>query len=261
MKEEPLLQFRTSIASLKPNSLHHNHACPFCEVDQLTDILAREDSIILLKNKYPVIQHAEPLLIIETDECESDLSEYSSAHLNRLMRFAMHHWLQMEASGEYVSVLFYKNHGPLSGGTIRHPHMQIIGLHDVDYTTSLKQAYFEGLPITASNGLHLNLSTEPMVGFTEFNVIMTDLEALPQFAAHIQNTVKFLLNDYHARVTSYNLFFYHYNEQFICKIVPRFPTSPLFVGFRLRQVSNNLQAIVKQYQERYGVTHKGAEES
>lgn len=247
MFEEPILYFNTAIARQKPNSMHQNHACPFCDVDQLTGILDTDGPIILLKNKYPVIQDSEPLLIIETDECESDLSKYSESYFKNLMRFAVHHWLEMEKDETYKSVIFYKNHGPLSGGTIRHPHMQIIGFKEIDYRETLNQAYFKGKVIAEEPGVQLNVSTEPMIGFTEFNVIMTDLADIDHFSKHIQNTVKFLLDFYHGPKLSYNLFFYHFQDQIIAKIVPRFPTSPLFVGFRLRQVSNNINGVIEQY--------------
>ncbi|WEG12305.1 DUF4931 domain-containing protein [Pullulanibacillus sp. KACC 23026] len=248
MTEEPILKFNMGIARGKPNSVHLNHDCPFCRTDQLTGIKEIEGSIILLENKYPVIQDAYPLLIIETDQCDSDLSEYSEEHLNKLMAFAMKHWLEMEKQPEYKSVIFYKNHGPLSGGTIRHPHMQIIGLKNADYRETLKEDYFEGLPIAEASGVTLNLSTKPMIGFTEFNVVMKDLANIHQFAAYTQQVVIYLLKHFNARLTSYNLFFYHWNNKYIAKIVPRFPTSPLFVGFRLRQVSNNLENIVEDFQ-------------
>jgi ATP adenylyltransferase/5',5'''-P-1,P-4-tetraphosphate phosphorylase II len=255
MTQEPLLKFNTAIARQKPNSVHQKtQVCPFCETDKLTGILDVKGPIILLENKYPVLQDAYPTLIIETNECESDLSEYSKAHLQDLMQFSVHHWLEMEKNKDFQSVIFYKNHGPLSGGTIRHPHMQIIGLKNVDYRESLKHEYFKGKPIFEKTQVELNLSTEPMIGFTEFNVIMSDrnLDGLPQFSNYIQMAVQFLLNDFYARVTSYNLFFYHWNNQLIAKIVPRFPTSPLFVGFRLRQVSNNIDGIISNFKARFG---------
>lgn len=252
MSLEPILKFNTSIARGKPNSVHHNHACPFCEVDQLRGIKDIQEPLILLENKYPVIEDSYPLLIIETDQCESDLSEYTEEHLLKLMSFGVTHWLEMEKDPAYQSVIFYKNHGPLSGGTIRHPHMQIIGLKNVDYHETLDASYFEGTVINETSDVVFNLSTQPMIGFTEFNIIMSDdLSGIELFSKFIQQAVKYLLNDFYAKVSSYNLFFYHWNHQIIAKVVPRFPTSPLFVGFRMRQVSNNLEHIVKDMRKLY----------
>lgn len=247
MLNEPILHFNTGIARKKPNSVHLNHECPFCAREKLTNILSVEEPIMLLENKYPVIQDSYPLLIIETDQCESDLAEYSEAHLQKVIRFGLQHWLEMEKDPSYKSVIFYKNHGPLSGGTIRHPHMQIIGLKNADYREVLKDAYFEGVAIETSSHVDLNISTEPMIGFSEFNIIMHDLDGAARFAKSIQQTVQFLYHYFKRQDISYNLFFYHWKDQIIAKIVPRFPTSPLFVGYRLRQVSNNIEGMVDQY--------------
>ncbi|WP_416533183.1 DUF4931 domain-containing protein, partial [Klebsiella pneumoniae] len=35
-------------------------------------------------------------------------------------------WQLMEESGHYRSVVLYRNFGPLSGGSLRHPHSQIV---------------------------------------------------------------------------------------------------------------------------------------
>ncbi|WP_429877890.1 DUF4931 domain-containing protein [Fictibacillus sp. NRS-1165] len=32
-------------------------------------------------------------------------------------------WKKSIQSGHYQFVIFFKNHGPYSGGTLRHPHM------------------------------------------------------------------------------------------------------------------------------------------
>ena len=48
------------------------------------------------------------------------------------------------SSKEFKSVLHFKNHGPMSGGSIRHPHSQIIGLRDYDYREDVMSQHFEG---------------------------------------------------------------------------------------------------------------------
>lgn len=241
---ETILHFNQAIARTKPNSVHRNSACPFCDTEALTGILDQQDSIILLENKYPVYQDAYQTVLIETDVCHSELSEYPLPHLYKLIRFGVEKWREMEATGLYSSVLFFKNHGPLSGGSIRHPHMQIVGLENINYRDNLREEYFIGEEIAAADGVSFNLSTKPMIGFTEFNVITRDLSQLDTAARFIQITAHYLLN--HLRgCTSYNLFFYDWEGQVITKIVPRFATTPLFVGYGLRQVSNNIDHIIK----------------
>ncbi|MGV3488812.1 MAG: DUF4931 domain-containing protein [Tuberibacillus sp.] len=245
---ETILQFNQTIAKTKPNSIHRQSACPFCDREALTDILDTRGSMIFLKNKYPVLKDAFQTVLIETDQCESELSEYTLPHLFELFRFGVEKWLEMEESGKYRSVLFFKNHGPLSGGSLRHPHMQIVGLEKIDYRDNLREEYFIGHDIASDDGVTLNLSSKPMIGFTEFNVIIDDLNQLDQAAKYVQMTVHYLLNHFN---NSYNLFFYHWNEKIMVKIVPRYPTTPLFVGYGLRQVSNNAEMIINDIRRQY----------
>ncbi|HEU5141233.1 MAG TPA: DUF4931 domain-containing protein [Bacillales bacterium] len=252
MNTNTILHFNTAIARTKPNNVLRESACPFCDPAELSDILDTRGPMILVKNKYPVLQDAFQTVLIETDECESELSKYPLPHLYELIRFGVEKWLDMERHGGFQSVIFFKNHGPLSGGSIRHPHMQIVGLDHVDYRDNLSEDYFMGHEIQVSNGVHWNLSTKPMIGFTEFNVMLEDLEEIDQAARYVQKTVQYILNDFNGHgCSSYNLFFYHWLGKFFIKAVPRYATTPLYVGYGLRQVHSNADAMIKAIRERY----------
>lgn len=86
------------------------------------------------------------------------------------MRFALDCWQQMIDSRQYRSVLMYKNKGPLSGGSLVHPHMQIVGLEQEDGYASLTSANFEGINVWQQGRIAANISTEPIMGFFEVNV-------------------------------------------------------------------------------------------
>lgn len=64
----------------------------------------------------------------------------------------------------------YKNKGPLSGGSLVHPHMQIVGLEQEDGYASLTSANFEGINVWQQGRIAANISTEPIMGFFEVNV-------------------------------------------------------------------------------------------
>lgn len=236
------LEFNISIGQQKPESIVNTGTkCPFCDRSALTNVIAQDGDIILIKNKYPVLKDTFQTVLIETTECKSELSEYNKDHLHRLFKFAIHHWLKMQTSKEYQSVLFFKNHGPLSGGTIRHPHMQIVGLKYVDYHEYFDNSHFNGLIIDARNGVELNLSTKPRVGFSEFNVVMLETNNnIEQLADYVQTTVHFLLNNFNKKCKSYNLFFYFIDDLIRAKIIPRFPTSPIYMGYGIPQISDQL---------------------
>lgn len=249
----PHLEFDVLIGRQKPESIINKNAkCPFCDRSQLTDIIDQEGSLLLIKNKYPVLKNTLQTVLIETEECHSELSCYEPEHLHRVFAFGFRHWLSMEASGKYKSVIFFKNHGPLSGGTIRHPHMQIVGLEDVDYHEVLNPSTFEGITLSEKDGVILNLSTKPRIGFSEFNIIATDATKTDIIADYVQTVVCYIMHDFPGRcANSYNLFFYHYENQYIAKVMPRFATSPLFIGFGLPQVSNRLHAVAEHFCTQY----------
>ena len=246
------LIFDSSIGSQKPNSLiHSNTSCPFCERDALTDIFDTDDSIIWLKNKYPTLENTFQTVIIETDECQSELSEYSKEHLYKVISFGLKHWKEMINSNKYKSVLFFKNHGPLSGGSLRHPHMQIVGLDHINYLETLHDDHFLGVPIEIQDGVEFNISKYPRMGFYEFNVIMEDERGLKTFAEEIQIAAHYILNHFNRNCNSYNLFFYEYAGKTAVKIMPRFPTSPLYVGYSIPQVSNHTEYVIDKMKRLY----------
>ncbi|PLT29354.1 DUF4931 domain-containing protein [Peribacillus deserti] len=250
--ENDLLFFQNNIGMEKPNSMvNRSTDCPFCDRDALTDILDHRGSILYLKNKFPTLTETYQTLIIETDDCHADISTYEKPHLINLLDFSIQKWEQMINTGEFKSVIFYKNHGPLSGGTIHHPHMQIVGLKSIDYNKNISDHYFRGLPIAEDDGLELNVSSHPIMGFTEFNIILRNKNRIAAFADYLQITAHYILNSFHKGCNSYNLFFYHRDGAIMCKAVPRFVASPLFIGYSLSQVSSNLEETVKKIKALY----------
>lgn len=220
--------------------------CPFCNREELSDILDEEDSILLVKNKFSTLANAFQTILIETNNCFENISTYGIHHMRKIITFGINHWLKMEKSGEFKSVVFYKNHGPLSGGSINHAHMQIVGLKDIDYKLNLKDDVFDGIEIYKKGNCLLNISTKPKACATEFNIITTPRH--DNFMAdNIQNIVKYILN----QCSSFNLFFYQWKGSIICKIVPRYITSPYLVGFSIPQTSNRLNNIAEEIQKTY----------
>lgn len=246
------LHFNTSIGVKKPESIRNKTAaCPFCARDELVDLIEVDGPIILLKNKYPVLENAYQTVLIETDDCQGELSTYEPSHLHRLLKFGIRHWLQMDQTKQYESVIFFKNHGPLSGGTIAHPHMQIVGLHDINYKEKVSDEIFEGITIEEKDNVRFTLSTKPKVGFYEFNVEMADNIYIEAFGEFIQIAVHYILNNFPFRANSYNLFFHHYNGKIYAKTVPRFITTPLYIGYGIPQVPNNLHWMADDLKSKY----------
>lgn len=253
MEQEIYLTFLNDVNKGKPNSFANDDTeCPFCNRESLEDIIEMEGPFIILKNKYPTIADTCQLVIIEACECDTNMSEYSDEYITNLIKFSIKHWLKIEESNEYKSVIFYKNHGPRSGGSLKHPHMQIVGIKDIDYKKNIREDNFEGILIYKSEACIINLSTKPVNGFSEFNIIMKDdLKAIKEFACNLKKIVSYVLKDYYVKCDSFNLFFYHINEKIICKVFPRFMTSPLNLGYGIRQISNKAEELAENLKELY----------
>ena len=248
------LVFNLEIGQHKPENIINSTAyCPFCDRKNLTDVLEKRGSIWLVKNKYPVLEDTFQTVIIETEDCNTELSLYPKQHLYAVIDFGLEKWLEMIASSQFTSVIFYKNHGPCSGGTIRHPHMQIVGLEKFDSMTHVQPEHFHGNIISRRHGVEFNLSAFPRMGFFEFNVVLPDIANKNILADYIQIGTHYILNRFHRACKSYNLFFYHYEGKIIAKMIPRFVTSPLFVGYSIPQIANEKRCheVIQQIQNNY----------
>lgn len=248
------LVFDTAIGGTKPVTVVDNgHKCPFCCRADLEGIIAADGPILLIANKYPVLRDTCQTVLIETDDCTAELSRYPKEHLHRVIRFGTEKWLDMMAGGEFASVLFFKNHGPNSGGTISHPHMQIVGLRHVDYMANIPPASLEGMVISRDGGVELAIADKPLVGFTELNVKLADLGDIDRLADYLQICAHYFLNNFNRHCNSYNIFFYHIGGRITAKVMPRFVTSPIFIGYAIPQLSTRMPDIAADLKRLYGI--------
>ena len=249
----PQLIFQYAIGQQKPFTMRdegHISACPFCDHSLLPPIRKRDGDILLVPNKYPILKGSDPFVLIETAECDSELSLYTEDHLVRVFRMGFEAWYEMMDDKRYKSVLFLKNHGPYSGGSLRHPHMQLIGLFDIDYLTQIRREHFYGPVIYRASGAELNISDHPRVGYTEFNIVLTDRKDFSIFCLLIQKAVQYILKRHHGGlIGSYNLFFYLLDGLVYCKVMPRYATTPIFMGYSIPQVMDNLDSIVEEVRQ------------
>ena len=247
-----LVRFNTDIGKTKPqNMTDDNVACPFCDVEHLENIIDTDDNIIFLKNKYIVIEGADQFVLIEGDNCHADMPDYTREHMHRIIRFGIKHWRRLLDSGKYEEVLFFKNFGPMSGGTIRHAHMQIVGFPKLRTDLLFAVEELQGLVIAEKNGVELNISNFPRVGFGELNCIVDGGGDLDTLADFLQVGVHYLTHFFRKNLSSYNIFFYHRAGKIFAKMMPRFATSPYFVGYNIHFLPRNIEQIAKEVQEIY----------
>jgi len=242
------LCFISDIVEEKHTYQHNQKLCPFCNRDELAEILDEEGSILLVKNKFATLADTYQTVLIESNDCSANISTYDKSHMRKIISFGTNHWLKMEQSGDFKSVIFYKNHGPLSGASIKHAHMQIIGLRDIDYRQNIKDEIFEGIEIYREGNCYLNISTKPNASALEFNII-TDTRNDNFMADNIQVVVKYILN--HTNCSSFNLFFYQWKNSIICKIASRYITSPFLIGYSISHITNRLDSIAEELKKNY----------
>ena len=247
-----LLKFNTDIGKTKPATLAAaENACPFCDVEHLTGIIDTDDDIIFLRNKYNVIEGADQFVLIEGRACESDMPDYSREKMRRVIRMGIRHWQSLSSTGRYAEVLFFKNYGIMSGGTIRHPHMQIVGLPQLNSDLLFDEAELRGPVIAERGGVELNISDCPRVGFGELNVVVEAGGNLDALADLLQIAVHYVKNFFNKRTTSYNIFFYRRAGKIFAKVMSRYVTSPYFVGYNIHFLPNNIERIAEEIRELY----------
>lgn len=247
-----LIRFNTDVGKTKPeNIVHSDNACPFCDVANLTGILDTDGDIIFLKNKYIVIETSDQFVLIEGSECEVDMPNYSREKMRRVIKMGLKHWRQLLDCGKYEEVLFFKNFGPMSGGTIRHPHMQLVGFPKLKSELLFDPAELRGIVIARQDNVEINVSNFPRVGFGEINVVVEKGGSHDTLADFLQIGVHYLTNFFRKNLHSYNIFFYHRAGIIYAKIMPRFATSPYFVGYNIHFLPRNITQIAEDVYKIY----------
>lgn len=243
MSNKDVLVFEIEQAQGKPENIKHADGyCPFCDTDNLVNIIDKKDDMIWLENKFKTLANTNQTVLIESHDHNGDISNYSVEKNRQVFEYIYQCWNKMLMSQKYTSVLMYKNVGPLSGGSLRHPHFQIIGLENVDGYKHIEPENFTGMEVYHSDHIELNISQKPIMGFVEFNIVITDAKYIDDLAEFARVTVKYVFDDFYGgKFDSYNIFFYKEHSKIICKVVPRYVVSPYFVGYRLSQRDGDKQ--------------------
>lgn len=247
-----LVRFNTDVGKIKPeNIVHSDNACPFCDVASLENILDTDGDIIFLRNKYNVIEGADQFVLIEGKECNIDMPSYSREHMRRVIKMGLKHWRKLLNCGKYEEVLFFKNFGPMSGGTIRHPHMQLVGFPQLKSELLFDPEELRGIVIARQDNVELNVSNCPRVGFGELNVVVEIGGNVETLADFLQIGIHYLMNFFRKNLHSYNIFFYRRAGIIYAKMMPRFATSPYFVGYNVHFLPRNINQIAAEVKRIY----------
>lgn len=246
MDKDPLV-YTYSIGKRKPYDYDFGNrqgnqpaGCPFCDVAHLTNIYEQRGDMIWLKNKYPTLKDTDQTILIESSDHQGDISTYTCEENEALLKFGLACFKKMNDSGCYRSVVWYKNFGPKSDGSLTHPHMQLVGLYHKDGYQDIGKDNFTGFIVGKADDVEMNLSSRPVQGYQEVNVITWHNQNLTVWANLIQKGAQYVRSVLSHGVDSYNLFFYPLNQGqgTCCKIIPRFYASPYFVGYKISQVDD-----------------------
>ncbi len=243
MNNDPLV-FEFKVAHDKPSSFRKDksNVCPFCNVKELENIYLKKGPMIWLKNKFPTLRDTWQTVLIESNDHRGDISNYTRDYNRQLMRFSLECFKQAKSNPNFRSVLWYKNFGPKSNGSLIHPHMQIVALEKENGYKYVHENNFSGVKVFQQDQVEVNFALHPIQGFQEININLFDLDSISNiklWADWIQNGVRYTLEKmYNGRCDSYNLFFYPYQTYICCKIIPRFYAPPYFVGYKLSQVND-----------------------
>lgn len=233
------IYFNRKLNNKKPSTIRNKEtSCPFCDRNQIAGIIDEQDDMILIKNKFSTFKDAMMLVLIESKQCDSDMHTYSIAKLESLLGYAIKTWSDIIASGEFENVILFKNKGLHSSGTISHPHMQIIGFKEQDTYTRVSTENLQGFEI-AVDDIEFNLSTLPLISFLEFNIEIT--EDIHKLAKTVSFLTKYIEKTYWGPEASYNFFFYQIDGKRYLKIIPRYPTSAVHIGYGIIQLYDNEQ--------------------
>lgn len=245
MENEPIV-FQMAKAKGKPQSYRKSKVkkkvCPFCDVAHLTNIYQHDGEIIWLKNKFPTLRDTLQTVLIESHDHYGDLSTYTKEHTRHLIKFSLAAFEKMNNSGKFESVVWYKNYGPNSGGSLIHPHMQIVGLEHENGYKYIHPNNFEGETLYSDGNVEVNIAQHPVQGYTELNINTLNKKDLDLWSDWIRSGARYMLNVmYDGRCDSYNLFFYPREDGGYCaKFITRFNAPPYFVGYKLSQVNDEL---------------------
>ena len=90
MYENPLshiLEYNLDLGKTKPDTVHRDERyCPFCDVAHLKNVMEKRGHMIWLENAFPVLKDSWQTLIIETDDCDGEFSDYTPEYAQKTHR-------------------------------------------------------------------------------------------------------------------------------------------------------------------------------
>jgi hypothetical protein len=255
MKPMNRLTLSVNTSRKKPRTiLPSDDPCPFCSFTSLRKegrVLDERTDLLWIRNKFGTLKEADQTVLVETEDCGEDFSTYSPEKAVDVLGFAIGSWHSFLRKPEYQSALLFKNAGPLSGASIHHAHMQIVGLKSFDPNTDHPRSSFGGIPIFSDSTVSLRLADKPNTEFYEFNLQLKSLDSLDSFARCVQSVTDHILGVLNPRHKSFNYAFYLVDNDVHMRIFVRFPTSIFHLGYGISQTPDDIPSIAQRMKSMY----------
>lgn len=249
MENKKTILFDTSMASKKPRTVGLNEEasdCQFCKTEKMMKtnvVLAKQGKFLWVENKYPILKNTYQTVLLETDTCEEDLTTYSLEYAKELFKFALEKRKELLSVYGFKEVLFFKNHGALADASIKHAHMQLVGLTNNQLSLEEIQKTTKGYTIYEAEGLQVNVSDIPLSEFYEFNICWEKQNVSYDFVYWVQTIIRYLEHFKDGKFQDYNFSFYEFKDTYTIKIFPRKPASLYLLAYGLKQLPNDIQKV------------------
>lgn len=245
-----VLTLLTSFQKNRPKTVGNKTVknCPFCQKEELfkTNKVLEDNSFLWIENRYPYLKGTYQTVIIESDSCENDFTNYSIEYAHALLEFCMNKREEWKNSKLFRDVLLLKNHGVQSDSSIHHAHMQLVGLYDSEYNSKGFESSVKGPVVFENEGVCVTVSAIPQAEFYEFNVKWSKEEKTSLYVEWIQHLIRFVFYFQNGKYDSYNLAFHSNDTHHFVKVIPRKPNSIFYLGYGLKQSPDNTQDVAKE---------------
>lgn len=215
--------------------------CPFCNKHGLLEeTIIKEDPIeqfLWLPNRYPANKNMDMTLIIEGNDCEYDFHEYRIEKIAHLLKFSEHCYEEFKERGNYQDILLFKQFGKYSGGTVRHGHLQLVGLYEKQVNDELIKTSLlkeNNHSIYKNKSVELNYNLFPVGEHEAFNLIYKRNENLEiDVSKVLRLMINYIIDN---GSESYSLAFYINEDDIVIQIKDRYISSTFNVHYGIKSV-------------------------
>ena len=230
----------------KNYELRTEPVCPFCDVKGREAYEDFGEGIIFVKNKYNVLEYTKNYLLIEGDGCDVGLHERSDEHLLKVLNVAIDKKNELLFNNEFEEVVIFKQFGIYSSSSVKHGHVQIVGLDKKKTSDDYLLNSLNGIVLYDNENFKVILSENPIGETMEINIEYNqlNLEVIEKLKLVLNYTVNNSYGVY--KGGNYSLSLHIINGIKFIKLVERKITSTFKSNFGLSIINSPKCGIVDE---------------